>query len=279
MSTPQSQHPSVPTKFLGLWGESNLKNGGKNHFFLSQNSIIGKVSFSRQGLEAERAWLTYLRSYADPTKVELPLPIGPVVEDSGFYCLYLRVIRGHTLEQWIEAKGSLSEEIADAVTDAYLALRAVPLTGDDHVVPWGLEWPVMGQVFTTDNEAEYVVSKRSQFYAMMDERFRIAMGGDVKLPRRKAAFAHGDISPTNILLTSNHRIAILDFGMSAWLPEYWDAYNLTRDRYAPGFLGPIRKAFAKKGIWMGDNDNDPTRKLLEIFDSWSKSKAGKQYLR
>src|SRR6266511_3061209 len=115
MSTPQSQHPPVPTKFLDLWSQSNLKNGGKNYFFLNENSIIGKVSFSKQGLEAERAWLTYLRSRADRTKVELPLPIGPVVEESGFYCLYLRVIQGYTLEQWIEAKGSLSEEIADTV--------------------------------------------------------------------------------------------------------------------------------------------------------------------
>ena len=198
MSTPQSQPPPIPTKFLDLWMQSNLQNGGKNHFFLNK-SVIGKVSHSKLALEAERAWLTYLRSNVDRAKVELPLPLGPVVEESGFCCLFLRVIEGYTLEQWIEAKGSLSEEIADNVADAYLALRAVPPTGDDHVVPLGLKWPVTGQVFGWDNEAEYVVSKRSQFYAMMDERVRIAACGDVnELPRRKIAFAHGDISPTQI---------------------------------------------------------------------------------
>jgi len=259
--------------------QSNLQNGGKNHFFLNK-SVIGKVSHSKLALEAERAWLTYLRSNVDRAKVELPLPLGPVVEESGFCCLFLRVIEGYTLEQWIEAKGSLSEEIADNVADAYLALRAVPPTGDDHVVPLGLKWPVTGQVFGWDNEAEYVVSKRSQFYAMMDERVRIAACGDVnELPRRKIAFAHGDISPTNILLTSNHRIAFLDFEMSAWLPDYWDAYNLTRNQYAnpPRFLDPIRKVFAKKGIWIDDNDD--TRILLQEFDNWSTSQRGRWYLR
>jgi serine/threonine protein kinase len=279
MRTLRSQHPPLPTKFLDLWHESNGKLGAenyKNYFFLNKN-IIGKVSFCKEALEAEHAWLTYLRSNVDRTKVELPLPLGPVVEESWRYCLFLRVIEGYTLEQWIEAKGPLSEEIADNVADAYLALRAVPPTGDDHAVPGGLEWPVVGHVFGWDNEAEYTVSKRSQFYAMMDERFRAATGGNVKLPRTKVAFAHGDISPTNILLTSNHRIAFLDFGMSAWLPDYWDAYNLTRNQYhkPPGFLDPIRKAFAKKGISIDDN----TRILLQIFDNWSSSQRGRWYLK
>jgi len=166
----------------------------ENFFYLNNNKTIGKVSFSKQALEAERSWLMYLRLCADRTKVKLPLPIAQVVKESGYYCLYLEVIEGYTLEQWINAKGSLSEEIADRVVDDYLALRAVLPTGDDYIVPWGLEWLVVDQVFTADNDAEYVVSKRSQFYAMMDERFRIATGCDAKLPEESSICSRGYVS-------------------------------------------------------------------------------------
>lgn len=250
----------------------------RNYFFLNNGKIIGKVAYGKEGLEAERAWMLHLRSRADPTKVVLPQPIGPIVQEGEFFCLYMIVIPGQTLEQWIANNGGLTEELARKVADAYLALRAVPVSPSDHLIPGGLPWPVMGQMFNEDNEAEYVASSRSDFSVMMDERLRVAVGPKAKLPRAGFQFAHGDISPTNILLTPNDRIAFVDFGMSAWLPEYWDAFNLTLDNYAhpPGFLGPIRKAFAEKGITMND---DHIQIQLRFFAAWSKSQKGRQYLR
>jgi hypothetical protein len=279
MSLSRSGQLSPPKEFLSLWLKSNRENGPRNYFSWDKGRIIGKVSFSQASLIAEHAWLSYLHSQVDRTRVEIPHPIGSVVEDSGYFCLYLKVIPGQTLVQWINVNGTLTDELARKVTDAYVALRAIPPSPNQHIIPGGLEWPVMGQIFNEDNDAECVVSTRNQFYEMMDERFRVAIGPHAKLPRANIAFSHGDISPTNVILTPDNRIAFLDFGMSAWLPEYWDAYNLSRDQYitTPGFLDPIRKAFAAKGVWM--DDNDPTRSLLQLFDSWSKSEKGRQYLR
>lgn len=140
-------------------------------------------------------------------------------------------------------------------------------------------WEVMGHVFNEDNEAECQLRTRTAFKAMMDERFRAGVGSNAVLPAATPAFAHGDLSPTNILLTQDNCIAIVDFGYSAWLPEYWDAYVLSTGIYTrpEGFLEPIREALKEKGIWMGKDD--PKRALMQSFVSWLKSQKGRWYLR
>lgn len=133
--------------------------------------------------------------------------------------MFLEVISGQTLQEWIETDGTLSVELATKVADAYIALRAVPTEPKDHIIPGGLEWPVMGQIYNHENEADCSVFSRSEFNVMMDERFLVALGLGVKFAGAEVKFAHGDISPYNILVTPDNRIAFLDFGTSAWLPE------------------------------------------------------------
>jgi hypothetical protein len=106
------------------------------------------------------------------------------------------VIQGQTLEQWINDNESLDDELARKVVDAYRALRAVPTGPEHHIIPGGLEWPVTGQISNEDNEAECVVSTRSQVTTMMDERFSVCDRSSCQTPKAKVAFAHGETSPT-----------------------------------------------------------------------------------
>jgi hypothetical protein len=270
-----------PAKFKHLWEQSNVQNGGRNHFFLDDGRVIGKVAFFPTNLQSELAWLTCLRSRVDAQRAVLPEPIGSVVEDDGRYCLYLRVIPGQTLAQWIEEHGPLSNSMARKVADAYMALRegGAPDSGNDDLIPGGFRWQVMGHVFNEDNEAECELESRTAFKAMTDECFQAGVGLKARLPIAAPSFAHGDVSPTNILLTQDDRIVIIDFGYSAWLPEYWDAYVLSTNIYMrpEGFLEPMRAAFKEKGIWI--DQDDPRRILMEAFASWSMSQKGRWYLK
>ena len=277
----RSQQFEPPTKFAELWQQSNDHNGLKSTFFLDQGRVIGKISFSSVALQAELAWLLYLRARVSTDRVVLPEPIGSVVEDDGMFCLYLRVIPGQTLKQWIEKHGPLSDELARRIAAAYMALReaGAPDNRNDYLIPGGLEWNVRGHAFNEDNDAECRLSTHTEFKAMMNERFRIGVGIKAALPAAPRAFAHGDLSPTNILLTEDNRIAIIDFGYSAWLPEYWDAFMLSTGAYTrpKGFLEPMRKALKERGIWL--HSDDDTRLLMESFFRWSNSERGGWYLR
>ena len=277
----RSQQFEPPTKFEDLWVQSNRRHGGKNYFYLDEGRVIGKVASSSVNLEAEHAWLTYLQPLVNTKRVVIPEPIGPVVHDDSRSCMYLRVIPGQTLEQWIEKNGPLTDEIARRIADAYMALReaGAPDIRNDYLIPGGLEWYVKGHAFNQDNEAECQLSTFTEFKNMMNERFRVGVGPKAALPAAPRAFAHGDLSPTNILLTEDNRIAIIDFGFSAWLPEYWDAYMLSTEPYwrPEGFLEPIRKALKEKGIWL--HEDDKTRLLMSFFTDWSNSREGTLYLR
>ena len=103
---------------------------------------------------------------------------------------------------------------------------------------------------------------RIAFKNTIDQRSRAGVGPGAMLPAAKPSFAHGGLSPTNILVTQDNRSALIDFGYSPWLPEYWDAYVLSHGKYTRlvEILEPTGEGLKGKGIWM--TPDDPKRVLI-----------------
>lgn len=56
-------------------------------------------------------------------------------------------------------------------------------------------------------------------YSVPPEPFRSQLPDDSDI-----IFTHGDLHPSNIIITSTHHICgIIDWEQSGWLPAYWEA--------------------------------------------------------
>lgn len=61
-------------------------------------------------------------------------------------------------------------------------------------------------------------------------------------------FCYGDLSPDSEKILPVGRIAFVDFGMSFWGPQFWEAFVLTIAPYSTDFLDPMLKAFERRGL-------------------------------
>lgn len=93
------------------------------------------------------------------------------------------------------------------------------------------------------------MTSREQFNTYMDDRLTMAHGNKkTTLSRTKVMFCYGDLSPDNERILPDGRIRFVEFGMALWGPEFWDAFVLTIAPYSTDFLGPMLKAFERRGL-------------------------------
>lgn len=93
----------------------------------------------------------------------------------------------------------------------------------------GLNVPREGGPFDTEEEFNnFMVDKDDKYWArwgVYRQYTRAALSDDHDIH-----FAHGDISPRNILIDDDFQItAILDWDRAGWYPEYWDQNRIVAE--------------------------------------------------
>jgi thiamine kinase-like enzyme len=84
----------------------------------------------------------------------------------------------------------------------------------------------------------------------------IEMHQDVEAKHLQPVFTHGDISGSNILVRNGRVVALIDFEMSGFYPEYWEYATAMRSNHAKGwreqiprFLTPYPMELGMANLW------------------------------
>jgi aminoglycoside phosphotransferase (APT) family kinase protein len=83
---------------------------------------------------------------------------------------------------------------------------------------------------------------------MHDRLTKAYDGNETALPRDEIAWNHGDLSPFNLKLLDDGRVAFIDLAMAFWGPPDWDLFALFICSYDRGFVEPLERAFHEKGL-------------------------------
>ena len=59
--------------------------------------------------------------------------------------------------------------------------------------------------------------------------------------RNKTVFTHGDINGSNILVKNGKVVALIDFEMSGFYPQYWEYTTAMHSNYVDGWTEQIPK--------------------------------------
>jgi len=72
----------------------------------------------------------------------------------------------------------------------------------------------------------------------------------------KTLFTHGDVSVSNILVQGGKVVALIDFEMAGFYPEYWEYMTATNSHYIKGwreeigrFLTPYPRELDMDNLW------------------------------
>ena len=238
------------------WNLGNRPGIPRNFVQLSETQaakIAGELD--KAALECEHAWLNYLASLIDHTLVVLPRPHGPLITHGELTILVMDFIGGVAVEDLVKDGQTLSDYDATRICDAYLALRAIkPKT--DELCP-SQSWHLKGHIFKPFGDGGLVKSSRAEFNAYMDDRLTQAHDGNVTiLPRDEIVLNHGDLSPYNIKLLDDGRVAFYDLVMALWGPRDWDLFALDASSYDYGFVEPLQRAFHEKGLELRQDRKD-----------------------
>lgn len=156
-------------------------------------------------------------------------------------------IGGPAVDDMLKDGKMLSDGDASRICDAYLALRCAIKPKTDELCPTGSLY-LKGRIFKPFGDGGLVKSSRTEFNSYMDDRLTQAYDDEKTiLPRDEIAWNHGDISPFNIKLQDDGRVAFYDFDMAIWCPPDWDLFALLASSYDHEFVAPMKAAFLKKG--------------------------------
>ncbi|KZP26764.1 hypothetical protein FIBSPDRAFT_1040519 [Athelia psychrophila] len=224
----------------------------RNICFLSDDEVA-KIAW--QEVPSDHAWLDFFGRCAVPADVRVPRLRGPPVADQiedkfgahPYHYLRMERIYGPTLQQHLDAGGAFDAALADAVVEAYLALRrAFPDTGE--LRPGGRDHLIEGHLFPYDNEGAWVVATKADLIRVLEE---LARASDAPaawdLAAAPCAFAHGDLSPTNIVVTPAG-VAFLDFRYARLWPDGYERWTLETSLYDARFTLPMVAAFDREGL-------------------------------
>ena len=210
------------------------------------------VKMGSEYLRKDYAWLVYFQQHSLPPHVRVPAPRGPLLEDAAERCYVpMERMHGKTIEQYLADEGTMSDALADQIADAYLALRAAAGTAahTDAFVP-GLEssWMV-GRLFAWDGDGAWWVATVSDVKAALENLARRSKATEAwDLDAEPWVWTHGDLSPTNIIITDEGAIAFVDFTWSGFWPEGYELWALDVSRYDPKFTSALGAALKRKGV-------------------------------
>lgn len=253
------------------WNRSNRPGLYRNFLRLS-HTLGAKIAgmLDREALKREYDWLEHCRPLVDSAVVVLPKPHGPLITHDELTILVMDYIEGVAVEDLVRDGKELSDNDADRISDAYIALRCALKPEADKLCPTG-EWELRGRIFQPDGDGGLIMASRTEFNAYMDDRLTLAHDGrETKLPYDEVAWNNGDLSPQDIRLLDGKRVAFLDQGDALWGPYDWDAFALHFSPYDSGFVVPLLRAFDRKGITLQKD----RQALYEKFMIWHAKMGG-----
>ena len=223
----------------------------------------------RESLEREYGWLEYCRPLVDLKLVVVPQPRGPLITYGQLIILIMDFIGGQAVEDRLKDKRKLSDGDASRIVDAYLALRQAITPKGDKLCPTG-SWYLQGHIFKPFGDGGLTKSSYTELKAYMEDRLTQACDGNkVVLPQDERVWIHGDLSPSNIKLLSDGRVAILDLGVAFFGPSDWEAFALRVSGYEVEFVLPMVRAFDRKGLGLRED----RQAMYETFMYWHAQKG------
>jgi hypothetical protein len=242
------------------------------NFLRISESLCAKFTdvYDKYELECEYGWLEYFRTRVDSTRVVIPRPVGPLILTERLVILVMEYINGEPVEDRMKSEKGFSDHDADKIAEAYTYLRSVIKPKADELCPTGA-WLLQGHIFMPFGEGGLVRSTQSQLKAYFDDRLTRAYDNvPTTLPWTDYLYAHGDLSPWNIMFLDDGRVAFLDQGVALFGPYDWDLVALYASRYDREFVRTMIGALKRKGLQL---DNDRYEKYHE-FMVWHRLLGG-----
>lgn len=119
----------------------------------------------------------------------------------------------------------------------------------DELCPTGPRF-LKGSIFQPFREGNLTKNSRTEFREYMNDRLKRAdENKKMTFPELEAAYYnHGDLSPTNIKLLPDGRVAFFDQDAAVFASCDWDVFALRFSHYDGNFAKPLIGAFEQKGL-------------------------------
>lgn len=171
---------------------------------------------------AEAETMTFV---ADRTTIPIPKVLGTLEQDEKTY-IYMERSEGRTLEECLaeltdDQLVSLAAQLSDIVTQ----LRAIEGShiGSINGPCTDYLWKYNESLEKGPFEKEYQFNDAiiAYYHERYPSKFSVFLRS-LYHDTHRILFAHGDLTPKNIMIRDDKIVAILDWEFAGWYPEYWE---------------------------------------------------------
>lgn len=211
-----------PPREAGPYPEGQILYNCHSRYVVRHGDLVTKYTTSSHGLGANEIPNKALALQFIKDHMTIPVP---AVISSRWYRIPMEYVVGQTLKQaWPVLTLAERLNIVAELTGYIVQLRALPgiyigrLNGEGAIVP---------SVMTRSGGPFHTIAQFQDFFvhpprrlaaqSMYWHQITTQLGSDYPI-----VFTNGDIAARNVMVRDGHIVAILDWEMSGWYPDYWE---------------------------------------------------------